>query len=240
MISLFSKIFLDISDFFHKRKIITFLKKNIEQVNTFFDIGAHKGESINLFCENFKINNIYSFEPSPINFDYLNLQFPKIEKKFNKTKISIYNFAFGTSSKEVEIKQLLDSSSSTIVQIDKNSDYFKKKSKFLFNNNENYFEIKKTKQITLDEFIESKKILKIDLMKIDTEGYEYFVLLGGKKNIQRIDYILLEHHYHNMLRKNYTFNDINDYLVQNNFKKVFKAKMPFRKTFEYIYKNQTL
>jgi len=92
----------------------------------------------------------------------------------------------------------------------------------------------------LDEFIESKKILKIDLMKIDTEGYEYFVLLGGKKNIQRIDYIILEHHYHNMLRKNYTFNDINNYLVQNNFKKVFKAKMPFRKTFEYIYKNQTL
>ena len=43
-----------------------------------------------------------------------------------------------------------------------------------------------------------------------------------------------------MLRKNYTFNDINNYLVQNNFKKVFKAKMPFRKTFEYIYKNQTL
>ena len=61
-----------------------------------------------------------------------------------------------------------------------------------------------------------------------------------KKNIQRIDYIILEHHYHNMLRKNYTFSDINNYLVQNNFKKVFKAKMPFRKTFEYIYKNQTL
>ena len=210
MIIFFSKIFLDISDFFHKRKILNFLRKNIEQINTFFDIGAHKGESINLFCENFKINNIYSFEPSPTNFDFLNLQFPRIEKKFDKTKISIYNFAFGASSKEVEIKQLLDSSSSTIVKIDKNSNYFKKKSKFLFNNNENYFEIKKTKQITMDEFIESKKILKIDLIKIDTEGYEYFVLLGGKKNIQRINSIILEHHYHNMLRKIFTFNDINN------------------------------
>ena len=28
---------------------------------------------------------------------------------------------------------------------------------------------------------------------------------------------------------------INDYLLRNNFKKIYKSKMPFRKTFEYIY-----
>ena len=41
-----------------------------------------------------------------------------------------------------------------------------------------------------------------------------------------------------MIVKNYTFSDINNLLNQNNFFKIFKAKMPLRKTFEYIYMNE--
>ena len=42
------------------------------------------------------------------------------------------------------------------------------------------------------------------------------------------------------LKKNYTLSDIHYYLSKNNFKKVFKNKMFFRKTFEYIYINNAL
>ena len=38
--------------------------------------------------------------------------------------------------------------------------------------------------------------------------------------------------------KNYTFSDINRYLKDNNFEQYSKFKMPFRKSFEYIYKNK--
>ena len=74
--------FYDLVDnLIHQERIVKFIdNKNVKIV---VDIGAHKGESINLFCKNFRINNIYSFEPSPTNFDFLNLQFPRIEKKFN-------------------------------------------------------------------------------------------------------------------------------------------------------------
>ena len=41
-----------------------------------------------------------------------------------------------------------------------------------------------------------------------------------------------------MIKKSYTFTDINHYLKKNNFKKIFRSKMPFRKTFEYIYRNK--
>ena len=129
MISFFSKIFLDISDFFHKRKILNFLRKNIEQINTFFDIGAHKGESINLFCKILRLIIFIVLNQALQILISLIYNFQEL-KKFDKTKISIYNFAFFASSKEVEIKQLLDSSSSTIVNIDKNSNYFKKKVNF--------------------------------------------------------------------------------------------------------------
>ena len=62
-------ILLKIFDYYHNKKILNFLKKKIININIFLDIGAHKGESINLFINNFNINNIYSFEPSIDNYD---------------------------------------------------------------------------------------------------------------------------------------------------------------------------
>ena len=41
-----------------------------------------------------------------------------------------------------------------------------------------------------------------------------------------------------MILKNYFFSDIHKFLKENNFKKLYKSKMPFRKTFEYIYENK--
>ena len=72
-------------------------------------------------------------------------------------------------------------------------------------------------------------------MKIDTEGYEYEILIGLGKKISCVNILMFEHHYDNMIKKNYTFNDVNSLLLKNNFKLIYKSKMPFRKTFEYIY-----
>ena len=49
---------------------------------------------------------------------------------------------------------------------------------------------------------------------------------------------MFEHHYDDMLKKQYTFSDIHNLLKNNNFTNIFKIKMPFRKTFEYIYINK--
>jgi len=78
-------------------------------------------------------------------------------------------------------------------------------------------------------------MITIDFLKIDTEGYEYEILLGLEDRIKLVKVIMFEHHYDNMIKKNYTFTNINDLLVKNNFKKIYKSRMPFRKTFEYIY-----
>ena len=59
-------------DSFYQKKWINFLKKKkINKFNLFIDIGAHKGESIELFSKNFNIKKIISFEASPVNFKYL-------------------------------------------------------------------------------------------------------------------------------------------------------------------------
>jgi len=77
---------------------------------------------------------------------------------------------------------------------------------------------------------------KVDFLKIDTEGYELEVLIGAKEVLPKIDIILFEHHYDDMITKNYKFSDINKFLLLNGFTQLYKSKMPFRKTFEYIYK----
>jgi len=41
-----------------------------------------------------------------------------------------------------------------------------------------------------------------------------------------------------MIIKNYKLSDIHEYLLNNNFEKIFKIKMKFRKSFEYIYENR--
>tara|TARA_B100000965_G_scaffold67279_1_gene52845 strand:+ start:4446 stop:5180 length:735 start_codon:yes stop_codon:yes gene_type:complete len=233
---------ISILDYFHNKKIINFLKKNkYNNFNLIFDVGAHKGESIKLFLKHLKVNEIISFEASPINFSFLEKKHKKLKKKFQKTKIKIENIALGSESKKVTLKQLEESSSSTINQINKNSLYFKKKFKILnlFHHKELYQPIE-IKLETLDNYLNQHNLTKVDFLKIDTEGYEYEVLLGLKTKIKSIKLIMFEHHYDNMIRKNYSFREIRNLLKENNFKMIFKAKMPLRKTFEYIFINNGL
>ena len=89
--------------------------------------------------------------------------------------------------------------------------------------------------ISLDSYFSEYNLNKIDLIKIDTEGFEYEVLQGLQKNMKNVNYILFEHHYDDMIKKNYKFKDIIKLLKHNNFKLIYKTKMPFRKSFEYIF-----
>ena len=50
MWNIFANVFINFFDYFHKRKIFNFLKKNnVKDFNIFFDVGAHKGETIKYF-----------------------------------------------------------------------------------------------------------------------------------------------------------------------------------------------
>ena len=230
-------LLLSFFDFFHQRKIIKFLsKKNLTKIDILFDVGAHKGESIGLFLKNMNVKKIISFEPSPINFLRLKNIKEHYIKKFNKTDIIIENIGLGNENKEINFKQFEESSSSTMKSIDEKSSYFKKKFNLLnFFNKKKKYQILKVKITTLEDYMNSNNINKISFLKIDTEGYEYEVLKGLKKKIQLVDMIMFEHHYDNMIIKNYTFKDINNLLIKNSFFQIYKTKMPFRKTFEYIY-----
>jgi len=78
---------LNIFDFFHQRRIIKHLhKKGFKSFDIILDVGAHKGESINLFLSSFKTKIIYSFEasPRPLKFYQIKLNILEINLKVQK------------------------------------------------------------------------------------------------------------------------------------------------------------
>ncbi len=227
---------LSFFDFFDKKKIYNFLKKVIPKKSVLIDVGAHHGETIKNFTENFDFSEIHSFEASKINFEILK---KKISNQLEK-KVIINNFGLSDEKKGFKIKQFSESSSSTISKINENSKYFKRKIKLLGKSKFNYSKDLDIFLDTFDNYFLEHKLNKIDLLKIDTEGYELKVLKGCIKSLPMTNYIYFEHHYDDMLDKGYTFTDINNFLKKNSFKKIYKSKMYFRKTFEYIYKNSKL
>ena len=152
--------------------------------------------------------------------------------------MSPFLFIATLSKTRYPIRSDIESSSSSINNLNSNSKYFKKKYFFFnFTNKKEYSKPLEISTITLKDFFEDKKIKFVDILKIDTEGYEYNVIVGLAEKIKLIKAIHLEHHFDDMILKNYKLTDIHKYLISNGFKKSFKTKMKFRKSFEYIYEN---
>ena len=221
----------------HKNKIeiINYFKKNTSGNLTLIDVGAHKGETIKYFSKFLNLENIYAFEPNKTIYNKLINNTNCIKKEIN-----CFNIALGDKDEIKPLNILNESSSSTINNLNKSSKYYKKKNKII-----NFFSKKheiiqkdveiKTLSSLMDNFIFKNQVI----LKIDTEGYEYKILKGlNKKHLERIDFIYIEHHYDQMILKDYNFSDINRFLKNNNFNLSFKIRMNFRKTFEYIYEKK--
>tara|TARA_Y100000591_G_scaffold154178_1_gene132692 strand:+ start:272 stop:664 length:393 start_codon:yes stop_codon:yes gene_type:complete len=95
--------------------------------------------------------------------------------------------------------------------------------------------IEKMKEIKLDNFI--KTYPKVDLMKIDTEGYELNVLKGCRRYFaeKRVKFLFIEVLNHN-LYKNYSKEKIHNFLIKNKYSliKTFKSRLTFSEDRLYI------
>ena len=95
--------------------------------------------------------------------------------------------------------------------------------------------IEKMKEVKLDNFI--KTYPKVDLMKIDTEGYELNVLKGCRRYFaeKRVKFLFIEVLNHN-LYKNYSKEKIHNFLIKNKYSliKTFKSRLTFSEDRLYI------
>jgi FkbM family methyltransferase len=236
----FLTFIINVIDYSNKKKVILYLKKILKKKElNVIDIGSHKGETIDMFMKNFEIEKIFSFEPNINLFNKL-----KSNMKYVNKKIHLSNFGVGSVVENKYLNIMTDTSSSTFNTLNSDSKYYIKKKKilsFLSNKKELIEQKQNIKVVNLSNFILEKDISNIDVLKIDTEGYEYYILRGLiNQDFKKIKLIYFEHHYDLMINKGYKFSEINDLLLKNNFKKKFRLKMKFRKSFEYIYENSIL
>ena len=136
-----------------------------------------------MFNKNFKVKNFYCFEASPINFEKFKKKIFNIKNK----NINFFNYAIGDNESIKDFYQLNESSSSTLTEINKNSKYYKKKMKILnlFNIEKEFIKPIKVKTLTLSKFIQENNINDIDILKIDTQGYEDKVLQGAQELLKK-------------------------------------------------------
>ncbi len=228
------KIILSISDFFTQQEIIKKIKNEFKNKKSIvmIDVGSHKGEYISSLKKHFNFEKVYGFEPNKDVFKIL-------YKNFSSNNTQLYNVGISNKSGEIVFNKNIDSTSSSINNLNEKSKYYKKKFFFLnFLNSKKITSQVVIKVLRLDEFIISNNINKIDLLKIDTEGFEYNVIKSLGSKIYNVKLVHFEHHFDDMIIKNYKISDIHNYLIENGFIKIFKIKMKFRKSFEYIYCNK--
>ena len=214
--------------YWHEPNILKSLKKL--NINYIFDVGSHRGESIDYFIKLKDLKKIQSFEPQKNIF----LVLKKKYKNNNKVILNQIALSQNENYKDFYINDL--SSTSTFSRLNKKSLWLKIKNKILNKKNPIINKIK-IRSLTIDKFIKQKKIKKIDLLKIDTEGHELEVLKGALKTIKehKVKFILIELHFSKMYQ-NYSKKKIESFLAKNNFFLLKKFKFPFLSFVDNLYK----
>ena len=185
-------------------------KKFFEDNITIFDVGANKGQSIERFKKIFPNATIHAFEPIIKEFNFL-------EKNYEGNKnIIINNVALGekTYKKKLNLSKRTGVSSFNNFNLD--HEWIKVRSNQYNTNVEGFLEGEQlTNLVTLDEYCLKNNINKIDILKIDTQGYEDQVLAGSVDSIEKdiIKAIELEIIFDDTYDKYLTFSDLEKYLL---------------------------
>ena len=199
---------------FYSSGEIYFLKKVCEEKPKIcLDIGANIGNYSSYLLENSSAK-IIAFEPMPKTFSELR----KIKKNYSD-RFFICNIGLGHEKSRKNINYDNNNLQWANFNPEVNKiDYLKNNKKKI-----------KCSLDTLDNFVKkNKKIFnsEIDLIKIDTEGFELEVLIGAKKTIKKLKpkYIQIEYNWHHL------FKNINLYYFSKFLKNYDTYKiLPFSK-----------
>jgi FkbM family methyltransferase len=204
---------LKFNEIFNRSKTINIILKKKNKV--IFDVGANIGQSLYQFSKDIKnISQYHCFEP---NILLKNQLLKNINKYKPKNCVSKVNFcALGKNNKKISFFINKFSTLSSFFEIPKKSNYFINKFKL-----RSYQRSQKkiyVNQIKLDDYVKKNKINSIDILKIDTQGYDIEVLKGAKNFLKNnnINVVVTELLFNlNLYKCQNTFNEIEKILGKN-------------------------
>jgi len=150
-------------------------------VRTIFDVGANVGDMTGLFASSFPDAAVHAFEPNPHVAARLRQRFD------TEPRVVINQCALGAATSRIDLYSYSNTAISSLIPVAPDGASFMDG------------EIRLTERIpvsvdTIDRYLEANGIESLDIMKIDTQGYERAVLEGAASALasRRIRFILAE------------------------------------------------
>lgn len=169
-------------------------------IKVLFDVGANKGQTFYFFRRKVPNAFIYCFEP-------VTTTFRKLEKNVTDNKCFLECIAFSDEPGQKTIR-LFEDEMTVLNSLNEEA----------MNNTPGALEEKVTID-TVDMYCDRKGVTKIDLLKIDTEGYEIKVLTGARQMMRKgaIPFIYCETGFQRSNKRNTHFADLTDFLAAEEY-----------------------
>ena len=187
-----------------------------------FDVGANNGSSLKIFKDYWPESEVHCFEPQQECWDDLQ----NCADRYNKGNVYINKFAVGNE----RIKSAkfyshdLNTGISGFNKINLNSNDSIELNKIknnddLINNYKDTLNHEREVDIVpVTEYLKDFSDIKIDLLKIDTQGFEPEVLDGFRNDLSKVHVIITELMFYDYYERKLSFTDIEKYMIPHNFK----------------------
>lgn len=179
----------------HGHNVSTDILKSGKQIGTIFDVGANVGHVALRFYNSLAPSRIYCFEPVASTFKTL------IDSCARYPNIQCHRIAFGATPGESTIYLTEDCSGCSLLRLN------------------SVIGQESVEVSTVDRFAEENQIARIDLLKIDTEGYDLEVLKGSERMLKenRIVFAIVEVGFHPGDHRHVLFDDVRFFLADFGF-----------------------
>lgn len=172
-------------------------------INSIIDVGANQGQFALDISQHFPNVVIYSFEPIK---DIYNILIDKTKHLNIKT----FNLGLGDKNEKLYINHTIyGNATSSILEMSEN-------------HKNNFPEFVNTKKeeinlITLDEFFQKNSLKKNIFLKIDVQGYEDKVLIGGENMLKHVKIVQMETTFMEMYKGEKLFDYYLTFMKNNGF-----------------------
>jgi FkbM family methyltransferase len=188
-----------------KNKVKYLIKKHLRKTDiTLVDIGANKGDFYKEAKNYLKIKKAFLIEPLPYLEKELNLKYG------GKNCEIISELLSNHVGEKIKFNINEFDETSSILNIDNKSEHLAR----IPTKTINQLELISN---TLDNICKTKEIFHIDLLKIDVQGAEIFVLEGGQNMLNHTDYIWIETSFQSLYENSALFSDIYSILKKRDF-----------------------
>jgi FkbM family methyltransferase len=186
----------------YEKESVTFFKKHIYKGQVVIDVGAQIGLMAKLFADLVGENGrVYAFEPTPKTFTVLKktISLNKQERIIKPIEAAISEkkgkASFSISNQDIDAANSLSDT-----------------------NRQHQTHMISVDVLSLDEFVAEEAVSKVDFIKIDAEGAEYFVLKGARTILKEYRPIInLALHPKSMMALNSTLKQVYDFIMEENY-----------------------